>query len=131
VSARDLRGEPFIWIPRAALPEPFRRSWEGLGARGFAPNVVVEARSSASRLGLVAAGMGLTFVLESSRLIVPRRVVLRPVSDVQLTVQSVLAWRAQDETAPVVQSLREAALALAAVRRRTSGRRARGADPRG
>jgi DNA-binding transcriptional LysR family regulator len=117
VSARDLQGEPFVWMPPAAIPAPLRRVMADFAVRGLSPNVVVEARSSTTRLGLVAAGMGVTALLESTRSVVPPGIVLRPLSDAPFAIQSVLAWRTEDDADRVVGSLRDIANALASARR--------------
>jgi DNA-binding transcriptional LysR family regulator len=116
VSVRAIRDEPFIWLPRSALSDAFRRSIAEFAARGASVNVVVEARSTATRVGMVAAGMGLTFVLESTRTLLPPNVVLRPVSDLPLTVDSVLAWRREDVGSPVLRSWREIVQSVARAR---------------
>ena len=95
--ARELIGESFVWMPRNALPEVFQRAATELAARGFAFDVAVEARSSAMRIAMVAAGMGITIVLESNAPTIPRSLVLRPIADFRLTFDSVLTWRAADE----------------------------------
>ncbi len=117
VSARELHDEPFIWIPRSALPEAFRDSAAELAERGLTFNVVIEARSTATRIALVAAGMGLTFILESTRALLPASVVSRPISEVALTVDSVLAWRQEDAGSAILRSWREIVVGLARARR--------------
>jgi DNA-binding transcriptional LysR family regulator len=79
-------------------------------------DVAVQARSSAMRLGMVAAGMGVTIVLESIAPEVPAPVVLRRISDIHLTFDSVLSWRAADDGSVVLRSLREIAGEVARAR---------------
>jgi len=61
------------------------------------------------RIAMVAAGMGITVLVESSAALVPDDVVLRPISDVTLTFDSVLSWRAADQGSVVLRSLRAVA----------------------
>ncbi len=121
VTSRELRDVPFVWLPRAALPDTFRQTVAELAARGVTFNVVVEARSTVTRLAMVAAGMGVTFALESTRAMLPPGVVLRPVCDVQLTVSSVLAWRGDADGWPVLRSWRDLALEFARRRHAADG----------
>lgn len=117
VRASELVKESFVWMPRSAMPEVFQRATEWIAARGYTLEVAVEARSSAMRIAMVAAGMGITFVLESTAPSIPRGVVLRPVSDFQLTFDSVLTWRAADERSVLLRSLREITGEVAGTRR--------------
>ncbi len=117
IPARELVGESFVWMPRSALPEVFQRATAELEARGFAFETAVEARSSAMRIAMVAAGMGVTIVLESTAPAIPSSIVLRPIADFRLTFDSVLAWRAADEGSVLLRSLREIAETVARSRR--------------
>jgi DNA-binding transcriptional LysR family regulator len=113
----DLHGESFIGMPRSSLPESFQRASAALGAHGVVLEVVAEARSVAMRIAMVAAGMGVTIVLESTAPAIPKTLVLRPIADFDHTFDSVLAWRAADEDSALVRSLRE--IAGTAARART------------
>ena len=115
--ASELVKESFVWMPRSAMPEVFQRATEWIAARGYSLEVAVEARSSAMRIAMVAAGMGITFVLESTAPSIPRGVVLRPISDFQLTFDSVLTWRAADDESVLLRSLRGITLEVAGTRR--------------
>lgn len=66
----DLAAEPFILHPRKEGPHLYDQIFECCKQAGFQPNVAQEAVASQTRLGLVAAGMGVTFVPETLKDIV-------------------------------------------------------------
>jgi DNA-binding transcriptional LysR family regulator len=115
VLIRDLHDQPFVWSPRPDRAPFLDTMWAMLRTHGVTPRVVVESRSSVTRLNLVASGVGMTFVSETG----PRspEVVVRNVADLKLEARAYLAWRADEERSPLVQSLRE--LTRAAVRGRS------------
>lgn len=79
--------------------------WGLLHAQGVAPRVVVESRSTATRLSLVASGIGLTFSVDSWSH--PRQVVTRRVVGLKADATGYLVWRPEDDAWPLLRSLRE------------------------
>jgi DNA-binding transcriptional LysR family regulator len=70
---------------------------------------VIESRATILRLSLVASGIGMTFVADSSP--PPAEVVVKPVSDLKLRAKAHLLWREEDENTPLVRALRQIAQA--------------------
>jgi len=120
VTVRDIDREPIVWMVRSDVPEAFQKLTDELRAKGFGANIALEARSVQMRLAMVAAGLGVTVGIESMIATAPDDVVLRPLSDVRLTFDSVLSWRAADFGSPVLRSLREIAEAVAGMQRRAA-----------
>jgi DNA-binding transcriptional LysR family regulator len=119
VSARLLADEVFIWVPKHVRPDLHHEVESALRTQGVSFRVGLEARSTSTRLSLVASRMGLTLVTESTRLQVPKQVVLKPLSDVKIELRTWLLWRAADERSAVLRSLREIALSLTPPRTRS------------
>jgi DNA-binding transcriptional LysR family regulator len=97
-----LTNEAFIIHPRQEGPmlyDGFIRYFEQFGIQ---PNIVKESISLQTRVCLVAAGMGITFVSECVQPIVGTDVVCRPLADSPMTLKFAAAWR-QDFTAPTLQ----------------------------
>ncbi len=69
VSMKRLVGETFISYPREAGISLFQKVHEMAAAANFFPNIVQEARDSATIVGLVASGLGVAIVPESLRCI--------------------------------------------------------------
>jgi DNA-binding transcriptional LysR family regulator len=102
---------PFVASPRAPADEEDGSPLRVLQEHGIRLDVVLEAASAATRLSLVAAGVGLCFALESAS--TPRQVVLRPLSRVPLLTEAHLVWR-KDGATGAVRALRELARAARA-----------------
>jgi DNA-binding transcriptional LysR family regulator len=90
----DLEGEPLLLWPRAMAPETFDDVIRGCRAAGFSPQVVQEATSAYTILGLVAAGVGVSVLASSYAARSGEDVVFVPITDSQTTLY--LAWRGGD-----------------------------------
>jgi DNA-binding transcriptional LysR family regulator len=110
IHLRDLHDQPFVWSARPERAPLLDTLWAWLSSRGVVPRVVIESRATILRLGLVASGIGMTFVADPSP--PPAEVVKKAVADLRLTAKAHLLWREEDETAPLVRSLREIARRL-------------------
>lgn len=93
LSLGDLADEPFVLFPRTSAPALF----DGIVARcrdaGFSPRVVQEAVGWHTIAGLVAAGMGVSFVPRALARHQRPMVAYRPVRDLGVDVQLYAAWR--------------------------------------
>lgn len=69
---------------------------------GFRPTIAQEVGSHQTRICLVAAGMGITFVPESVQLLVQGEVACRELTDSAIKLQFAAAWR-QDCTVPTLR----------------------------
>jgi DNA-binding transcriptional LysR family regulator len=107
VRARDLVGEPFVWFPRRLSPRYYDQIVGTLEAHGATLNVVQEGATDATRLALVASGLGLTLVVESVGALRPRQIVFRRLADLPLEVEALVCWRAEDERSPLLTLLLE------------------------
>jgi DNA-binding transcriptional LysR family regulator len=91
----DLGDQPLMMFPMFHRPEVHALLMAGFRRAGVTPRISQEATYSYTRLKLVAAGLGVTLVSESTA---PRGypgVVLRPVDDLPdgMHVDTMLAWR--------------------------------------
>jgi DNA-binding transcriptional LysR family regulator len=102
---RDLHDQPFVWSTRWERAPFLDSMWAVLRSHGVTPRVVLESRSTMTRLSLVASGVGMTFVAHAAAR--PAQVVIKVVTDLTLEAKGYLAWRSEDEGAPLVRSLRE------------------------
>ena len=67
---------------------------------GFVPRIVQEAFNTAGILGLVASGVGLTILSESSTIALPTGLVVIPIEDITEELQTVLIWKEDDMFGP-------------------------------
>jgi DNA-binding transcriptional LysR family regulator len=114
VRAIELDGEPFIGPPREITPPELREQLDEIQAKVARLKIVTEIVSSATRLNLVASEMGITFVTESAKSILPRNVALRPLADHRLEMHTFLAWRREDDSLPLLRSLRKVTQSMGA-----------------
>jgi DNA-binding transcriptional LysR family regulator len=122
VTYADLRGEPFVLWPRAMAPETFDDVVQGCRAAGFSPQVVQEATSAYTILGLVAAGVGVSVLASSYAARSGTDVVFVPITDSETTLY--LAWRGDDPSAArdnLVEVIRQAAQGSPGVPSREAG----------
>jgi DNA-binding transcriptional LysR family regulator len=101
VAIESLANEPLIFYPRSLAPVLFANFINACEQSGFVPNIVQEAELAQTRLGLVAAGAGISFVLSSMQNLSAKGVVYRPFIERFLVLKLALAWR-KDESSPVV-----------------------------
>lgn len=92
IEVRDLYNDPVIWVPRemhstflAWLASEFRRV-------GYIPNLSREAQSVSEALGLVGEGFGITFVKTSELRLHHDGLVVRPLAEPLLTIETGLAY---------------------------------------
>jgi DNA-binding transcriptional LysR family regulator len=101
ISLPSLANEPLIFYPRSLAPVLYSNFIKCCEQAGFMPNIVQEAELAQTRLGLAAAGVGITFVLTNMQNLNAKGVVYRPLIEEFPTLKLALAWR-QDESSPVV-----------------------------
>lgn len=110
LSVKSLVNEPFVMYPADSGTGAYEQVMSLCRHAGFAPQVVQEALSAATMVGLVAAGLGVALVPESFQRIEASGVAFRALRDSQARSAMWLVFRA-DEV-----SVREAAfLELAGV----------------
>jgi DNA-binding transcriptional LysR family regulator len=94
----DLEGEPFIWTRRELSPVVYDGLIAACRAVGFVPNIIQSAGSESIKQHLVAAGMGLGFMLSTARAPV-EDVVFRAVEDLNAVVRADFVWRHERSSA--------------------------------
>jgi DNA-binding transcriptional LysR family regulator len=103
IPVKVLAQESFIIPPRGEEPVLYDQFFELCQRIGFQPTVVQETCHYQTRIGLVAAGMGVTFVPESVQHFTPPGAVCRAIEGPNLTLELVAAWR-KDSTSPVLRA---------------------------
>ena len=98
----DLATEPFILHPRQEGPHLYDQIIDLCQQAGFHPNVIQEAVTSQTRIGLVAAGMGITFVPETLKDTGNTAVIYRNLQGAAPSLQLAIAHR-YDHFSPVIQ----------------------------
>lgn len=108
ISRTDLAAQHLI-APGAEDPSEFQTLAQRLAeARALAPVIAYRAHDMLTVLTYVGAGLGLSLVPESARLLPMPGVVYRPLSDMEETSQLVVAYRS-DERQPAALALIEGA----------------------
>ncbi|NJN86397.1 MAG: LysR family transcriptional regulator [Leptolyngbyaceae cyanobacterium SL_7_1] len=101
LSLQSLANETLIFYPRSLAPVLYANFIKCCEQAGFVPNIVQEAELAQTRLGLAAAGIGITFVLSNMQNLTAKGVVYRSLTEDFLALKLALAWR-RDESSPVV-----------------------------
>ncbi|NJO43615.1 MAG: LysR family transcriptional regulator [Cyanobacteria bacterium CRU_2_1] len=101
IALQSLANEPLIFYPRSLAPVLYANFIKCCEQAGFVPNIVQEAEFAQTRLGLAAAGVGITFVLSDMQSLSAKGVVYRPLIGNFLMLKLALAWR-KNESSPVV-----------------------------
>ncbi|GBC62264.1 LysR family transcriptional regulator [Desulfonema ishimotonii] len=96
-----LKGEPMILYPRQIQPALYDRIMAACAEAGFSPDIVQEAVTKKTTLALVAAGLGLALVPESSAQFRPADLLYRPVSG-PLPMVEIALVRKKDAHAPAL-----------------------------
>jgi len=113
INLRDLIGQPFIsYLPYEAY---YLCNLDFLAKAGVTPSYVQQLTQVHSVMALVHAGMGVSIVPESARLLNFSNVVLRPIEDPQpRPAELFMAWRA-DNLNPLIPQMTELARQVGAV----------------
>jgi DNA-binding transcriptional LysR family regulator len=101
VTLAMLRHEPFVWFERHDAPAYYDRVNTACERAGLQLQVVQLSLHNATAMALVAAGLGLTFALASSRHARPVAVVLREVEDLHVPMHIQALWRRGEASAAV------------------------------
>lgn len=99
-----LDGEPLILFPRTEQPYLRSRFDECFHLVDVKPNIVQELRSKRTSLALVQAGIGLSFVPESSIIYTPPRVEFRRLDSDLPPVEIFAIWRSENDS-PLIENL--------------------------
>jgi DNA-binding transcriptional LysR family regulator len=110
VALRELAGESFVLFPRAQARGFHDELMVRLRREGGAARVAQEAPEMQTIIGLVAAGVGVSLVPASTRMLARDGVVYRRLRDEEVTAWLAVATRAGDDS-PVVAGFLEVARA--------------------
>jgi len=103
-----LRDQPLIMVPDRAGLRYYSQVLGMCHRAGFVPRVVQEIRHLHAAIGLVSAGIGLTLLPESLRVVRVPGVAYRPLAGAEERAEIAVAWRRGDPS-PAVARLREVA----------------------
>ncbi len=113
----EIAAEPFVLVPRSVNPSLYDSIIARCRSAGFSPTVVQEATGWHTLVGLVAAGVGLSFVPRSLAQLQRPGVAYRPLRDLGVELPMWAVWR-QGEKQPVRERFVTALRAVARARPR-------------
>lgn len=90
---RDLAVTPFVLFPRNHNPGFYDRILAAFAAAGITPRIADEVWPRANAIGLVRAGLGVTFITPSEAQTLPPEVTFRPLEGPVPESRLVLGWR--------------------------------------
>jgi DNA-binding transcriptional LysR family regulator len=102
LSLEDLAQESFILHPRSEGPFLYDEFLKLCHQAEFKPQIVKEVGSHQTRICLVAAGMGITFIPTGLQILVSQDVVCKPIENLSLQLEFAAVWRSFVDT-PVLQ----------------------------
>lgn len=102
LSLKDLKNESFILHPRNEGPVLYDRIISLCEAAGFVPKIVQEVSTSKTRIGWVAADLGISFVFASLQNLINSEVVYKQINEVDISLKLALVWR-KDNSSLVLQ----------------------------
>jgi len=103
IHLKDLAQELFILHPRQEGLTLYRQFLELCQQLGFEPAIAQETTSYTTRICLVAAGQGITFIPKSVQALIGTEVVCRPVEPCSIQMEFAAAWR-QNDNSPVLEA---------------------------
>ena len=112
VTLKSLADESFILYPRSLAPSLYNEFLQCCAQTGFVPNIVQEGEMTDTRLGLVAAGMGIAFIIAGLQNLRLKGVVYRPLGDDFPKLNLAVAWR-KGESSPLVHEFLKITKAIA------------------
>ena len=113
---KQLRGEPFVFIPPRWGSGYYARVSHAFLEAGFTANIIEEVEHLHTMVSLVGAGMGVALVARSVCRFQPPNVIFRPLKDPSkiLQIEFGLAWR-DDDPLPAVAAFRDVAGEVASI----------------
>ncbi len=93
IPVKYLANEAFVIHPRHEGPALYDAFIRVCQEAGFQPTIVNESLSLQTRICLVAAGIGITFVSDSLQSLVGKDVVCKPLADCPITLKFAATWR--------------------------------------
>ncbi|ABS75648.1 MULTISPECIES: acetoin biosynthesis transcriptional regulator AlsR [Bacillus] len=102
IDIQDLKNEPIITLSKETWPTLYLEFVNYCEQAGFKPKIVQEATEYQMVIGLVSAGIGVTFVPSSAKKLFNLEVAYRGINQVQLTAEWVIAYR-KDNQNPILK----------------------------
>src|SRR5688572_9986530 len=106
---RQLAATPFVLFPRAHNPGFYDRILAAFSSAGITPRIAEEIWPRANGIGLVRAGLGVTFITPSEAQHLPPEVIFRPLSGPAPESRLVLGWRHTTTPEPALTAFLSAA----------------------
>lgn len=94
----DLRSEPIITIPREAAPENHDALIVACMQNGFSPAGIISPGSYMSHVGLVSAGLGISFIPASIAHLTVENVIYKRVTDPEVRLETLVCWHQRRES---------------------------------
>jgi DNA-binding transcriptional LysR family regulator len=98
VSLSDLKEESFVMFARASHPSLYDQTMNSLHAANVQPNIVQIAKVTQTTRTLVAAGVGIAIVPESTKYDQREGLVYRPIEGDLPKLEIYMVWKAERET---------------------------------
>ncbi|WP_221029004.1 LysR family transcriptional regulator [Actomonas aquatica] len=105
---QDLVDVPFVLFPRHLNSSFYDRTLAAFTAAGVTPRIAEEVWPRANAIGLVRAGIGITFMCSSEARILPPDVVFRRLTGPTPESHLTLAWRDTADNPPALTAFLEA-----------------------
>jgi DNA-binding transcriptional LysR family regulator len=105
VDLSEAANETFVLVSRAQSPGFYDQCLALCQSYGFSPLVVEEGNTGGAMFGMVAAGLGVTLVPESSNVVAWPELAFRPLTKHDAKVDLAIAYRRNDEGAPLLAFL--------------------------
>ena len=102
LSLQDLAEESFIMHSRQEGPFLYDAFLKLCRQAGFQPKIAQEVDSHQSRICLVAAGIGITFIPAGLQTLVSEDLVCKPITNLPIRLEFAAAWRSLNKS-PVLQ----------------------------
>jgi DNA-binding transcriptional LysR family regulator len=102
LSLQDLARESFILHPRSEGPFLYNEFLKLCRQAGFKPQIVKEVGNHQTRICLVAAGMGITFIPIGLQTLVSQDLICKPIKNLSLQLEFAAVWRSLGKI-PVLQ----------------------------
>jgi DNA-binding transcriptional LysR family regulator len=108
---KDLAAAPFVLFPRSHNPGFYDRILSAFALSGVAPRIAEEVWPRSNAVGLVSAGVGVTFACPSEARNLPKKVAFRRLVGPAPESRLVVGWRSAPPPPPALAALLESASA--------------------
>jgi DNA-binding transcriptional LysR family regulator len=102
---KDLAAAPFVLFPRSHNPGFYDRILSAFAMSGVAPRIAEEVWPRSNAVGLVRAGVGVTFACPSEARDLPEKVVFRRIAGPAPESRLVVGWRSLPAPPPALAAL--------------------------